>query len=384
MNTDTISILEDLIFNAILSNASDIHLEFILDKLKIRFRIDGELVKLDSIDKSLGILVISRLKVLSNMNVTQKRVPQDGKFTYDYQNRLIDIRVSSFPGVYGEKLVIRILDKFSHTLNVENLGFSEYIINYLRLLTNKTSGFFLVVGPTGSGKTTTLYSLLSLIDSNKKNIITLEDPVEYIIDGITQGQVNSEIDFTFAKGIRSILRQDPDIIMIGEIRDVETAKTALQASLTGHLVLSTLHTTDSVATVLRLLDMQIEPYLINSSLTGVLSQRLIKKLCNFCKTKVNLTDQEINFFEKYKINLASCYDSKGCSKCNNTGYSGRIVLSELLKFTNELRSLMTRNPIYSKIYDQACADGMISILDDMVKKVKNGYISYKELILFLN
>lgn len=378
-----IDIVEDLLLKAISNRASDIHLESLLDKLRVRVRIDGELSDIESIDKKLSLLVISRVKVLSNMNVAEKRIPQDGKFSYTYNNRDIDIRVSSFPGIYGEKLVVRLLDRFSHAFNLENLGFDAEIISKLNLLASRSNGFFLVVGPTGSGKTTTLYSLLSLVNTSQRNIVTLEDPVEYIINGVTQGNVNTEIGFTFAKGIRSILRQDPDVIMVGEIRDIETAKTALQAALTGHLVFSTLHTGSASSTLMRLLDMQIEPYLLTASLTGVLAQRLIKKLCTYCRTKINLKDHELKLLKKYNLCLSSAYHSLGCQECEFLGYKNRLLLSELLLVTHELRALFVKSPVYQDIYNQACADGMSPIVKDALNKANMGLISYKDLILLL-
>ena len=248
--------------------------------------------------------VLSRIKVLARMDIAERRIPQDGKFCSVLTVKTIDLRISTFPAVYGEKIVIRILDRFDHLLDLEHLGLSAQMLDYLKKLVNRSQGFFLVTGPTGSGKTTTLYSCISLLRSSEINIVTLEDPIEYSIPGITQGQVYPEIGFSFEKGIRALLRQDPDIIIVREIRDTQTASVAIQAALTGHLVLSTLHTNDAPSTVLRLLDMGIEPFLLNASLTAILAQRLARKLCEFCKVEETSISQEHELSHPISCRLA--------------------------------------------------------------------------------
>src|SRR5579872_3772289 len=278
--------VEAIIAQALAVGASDIHLEPTQKQLRVRFRIDGVLYDQKPVEHSLMQQVISRLKVLANINIAEKRIPQDGKFSEVHGKKPIDFRVSTFPGLFGEKIVVRILDRAAHAMKLEQLGFEPAMLSTLHQLARKQNGFFLVTGPTGSGKTTTLYGMLSYVHSPDKNITTLEDPVEYHLDGITQGHINPKAGFTFEKGIRALLRQDPNILMVGEIRDRETARVAIEAALTGHLVLSTLHTNNAPGAIMRLMDMNIEPFLINAALTGVLAQRLVRKLCFECKERI--------------------------------------------------------------------------------------------------
>lgn len=289
-----IRLVDDMVNRAIIHKASDIHLESTDKGLRVRFRIDGILYDQESIDQALMTHVISRLKVMANINIAQKRVPQDGKFNTMVGGQHIDLRVSTFPSMYGEKMVVRILDRTHNKIMLDALGMSDTMLENFKDLLARSNGFFLVTGPTGSGKTTTLYAALSTLSSPEKNVITLEDPVEYNLNGITQGQINPEAGFTFAKGIRSILRQDPDILMIGEIRDKETASIAIEAALTGHMVLSTLHANDAPSVIMRLMDMGIEPFLINAAITGVMAQRLARKICAHCRIAVTPDEQEKN------------------------------------------------------------------------------------------
>lgn len=376
-----VEIVDQIILSAILFESSDIHLESMEDHLRIRYRIDGILYDQNSISFALMFQVISRIKVLSNIDIAQKRIPQDGKFKVTLKDgNVIDLRISTFPSIYGEKIVIRILDRLKTTIALSNLGFdSEVNIKFNRLI-NKANGFILVTGPTGSGKTTTLYAALCAIHTSQKNIITLEDPVEYHIHGVTQGQINLGSGFTFAKGIRSLLRQDPDIAMIGEIRDKESARIAIEAALTGHLVFSTLHTNDAPGAIMRLMDMGIEPFLINAAISGVLAQRLVRKICFNCRHEYQPTDEEKLIMQNLNIKNNSLFKGLGCSKCNNLGNKGRIGIFELLVMTEDLRHLIVENPRFTSISSQAIKDGMQTLLQDAVNKVSSGIITLDELV----
>ncbi len=379
-----IDIVEQLILQAIESSASDIHLEPQNQELRVRFRIDGILYNQTLIPEEFSSRVISRIKILAQLNVAEYRIPQDGKILFKTLQDHIDLRVSTFPCINGEKIVIRLLDKFNKHLDINALGLSYHIINEVKNIAQLSSGFFLVTGPTGSGKTTTLHSMINLINKNEKNICTLEDPVEYYISGINQSNIYTEIGFTFEAGIKALLRQDPDIIMVGEIRDKATAQVAIQAALTGHLVLSTLHTNDSVQAVMRLLDMKIEPFLINSALTGVLAQRLIRKLCNSCKYQRQLTQDEKDIIKKLNINIDNAYFKSGCANCINIGYKGRIGIFELLFITPELKQLITKNPLAQEIYKQAHQESLIPFRLDIKQKIETGITDIYEIARILS
>ena len=374
-----VSRVDALLKDAIEHRASDIHLEPTRDELRVRFRIDGILVDQQPFSSSLTASIIARLKVLANMDSAERRIPQDGKFHLMHDGNEVDIRVSTFPCLHGEKMVVRILDRMLQTINLDNLGFEPTMLDAFKRLMQRQSGFFLVTGPTGSGKTTTLYATLSLLHNSEKNIVTLEDPVEYSLQGITQAQINLPVGFTFEKGIRSLVRQDPDIIMVGEIRDKITARIAIEAALTGHLVLSTLHTTDAPSAIMRLMDMGIEPFLINAALSGVLAQRLARKLCVDCRTTRPATSEEKSLLKQYGIkNMNVVYESHGCASCDNLGYKGRMGIFELLEISPELRSLISNNPQFDEIYQQAVTDGMKTLESDGAHKVKEGIISLAE------
>jgi type II secretory ATPase GspE/PulE/Tfp pilus assembly ATPase PilB-like protein len=375
-----VRLVDMLIDKAIIRDASDIHLEPTMNHLRVRFRIDGILYDQPSIEKSIMQQVISRLKVLAKMNIAEKRLPQDGKFSVVAHKAPIDLRLSTFPSLFGEKMVIRILDRGTHAMRLDQLGFMPAMLNKIKELTAKAHGFFLVTGPTGSGKTTTLYAVLSTLHAPEKNIVTLEDPVEYNLDGITQGPINPDAGFTFEKGIRSLLRQDPDILMVGEIRDRQTARTAIEAALTGHMVLSTLHTNDAPSAVMRLMDMGIESFLINAALTGVLAQRLARKICEGCKQPINRDASYNQLCTKLGIaHDVTLYHGNGCSQCDGLGYRGRTGIFELLVVSPALRSKMSTNPNFDAIYMQALDDGMITLLQDGIAKIKAGIISLEEL-----
>ena len=373
-------LVDSLLHKAIEVGASDIHLEPTTESMRVRYRIDGILYDQEPIDLADSSSVLSRLKVLSSIDIAQKRVPQDGKFRVkiDKKNNLIDLRVSTFPSIYGEKMVIRILDKAQNFKELEGLGFNQDALVKLYGLIKRPYGFFLVTGPTGSGKTTTLYSVLSKLNDAQRNIVTMEDPVEYNLDGITQSQINPKAGFTFDKGLRSILRQDPDVIMVGEIRDKQTAQTAIEAALTGHLVFSTLHTNDAASAVTRLIEMGIEPFLISASLVGVLAQRLVRKLCNKCKQQIALTLQEQEVLGKEKLQKA--YRPKGCKSCFNLGYKGRTGIFELLVVDDLIRELILNRLSVDAIRLKSVENGLKTMLDDGILKVKDGAVSVDELL----
>lgn len=375
-----ITLVNNLLKIAIDRKASDIHLESTEKGLRVRLRMDGMLVDHDLIDQALMPQVLSRLKVLAHINIAEKRIPHDGKFSSQESARCVDLRVSTFPSLYGEKMVIRILDRSHNKIALASLGMPEHMLNQFEQLLAKSNGFFLVTGPTGSGKTTTLYAALSHLNAPDKNIITLEDPVEYSVEGITQGQINPDAGFTFSKGIRSILRQDPDILMVGEIRDKETARTAIEAALTGHLVLSTLHTNDAPGVIMRLMDMGIEPFLINAAVSGVLAQRLGRKICQSCKQQVTPSDHDTMILQRLGAELEHVYKGVGCTDCLGLGYKGRTGIFELLPMTSAMRSLIVNKPYFDAIYAQAQADGMHTLAQDGVQKIKEGIITPQELM----
>lgn len=379
-NLSAVEIVDEIISSAINKSASDIHIESNENCLRIRYRLDGILYDQEPISSELMQNVIVRIKILANIDIAKKRIPQDGKIKIKHQNKLIDLRISTFPAVNGEKIVIRILDRTVMKISLENLGFSDLMLEKFIELLNKSQGFILVTGPTGSGKTTTLYASLSYLHSPEKNIITLEDPVEYHIDGITQGHIHLESGFTFAQGIRSLLRQDPDIAMIGEIRDKESAKIAIEAALTGHLVLSTLHTNNSPSTIIRLMDMGIDPFLINAAVTGIVAQRLARKICNNCKIQISPTLEEKQILDSLSIDLEYLYKGEGCESCNMLGYKGRIGIFELLIINDALQSLIVESPRFDEIYKKSVESGMISLQSDASSKIKDGLITLDELL----
>ncbi len=378
-----VQLVDAIIYKAIAHHASDIHLESTREGLRVRYRIDGILYDQPSVDKKIMFQLLSRIKVLAHIDIAEKRVPQDGKFQLMSGNNAIDLRVSTFPSIYGEKIVVRILDRAHTMIALDNLGLNQDMRTSFSALINKSNGFFLVTGPTGSGKTTTLYAALALLSSPEKNIITLEDPVEYNIDGITQGQINPEAGFTFEKGIRAILRQDPNIVMVGEIRDRQTAQIAIEAALTGHVVLSTLHTNNAPSVIMRLIDMGIEPFLINAAVSGVLAQRLARNICTQCRIHMEPTEYDRALLKRFGSTMKMVYKGKGCDACFQLGYKGRIGIFELLEVGSSLRSLIVQHPNADAVYAQARHDGMKTLAQDGLDKVARGLITVQELARIL-
>lgn len=381
MKTDApvIRLVNMLIGDAYRKRASDIHVEPMSDKLRLRYRIDGFLQEIPSPAKNLQASIISRIKLMAGMNIAEKRLPQDGRIRTMVDNKEFDLRVSSLPAQYGESVVLRILDR--RLLGFEELGFSDIQLNQFRNLINFPNGIILVTGPTGSGKSTTLYAALSSLDRKAKKILTVEDPVEYQINGINQIQVKPNIGLSFARVLRSMLRQAPDIIMVGEIRDLETASISVQAALTGHLIFSTLHTNDAPSAITRLVDMGVKPYLIAATLQAVLAQRLIRLLCTQCKEPYKPPKDEMKILElNQKDTGFILYRAKGCSRCSHTGYFGRTGIFELLVVNDEIRQLSYENMPSSRIREKARALGMMTLKEHVTQKVLSGLTTVQELV----
>jgi len=378
-----IRVVNSILEQAVEENASDVHLEPGEKNVRIRFRVDGVLREIMTLPLSAHNSVVSRIKILAGMDIAEKRLPQDGRTQHRVKGREIDIRVSSLPTVFGEKIVLRLLDRSTRLLKMEELGFSREALEGFRSLFMQPYGMVLVTGPTGSGKTTTLYAALSEINSIDKNIVTIEDPVEYVLTGINQVTVNPKAGLTFAVGLRSILRQDPDVIMIGEIRDVETAKIAVRAANTGHLVLSTLHTNDAPSALTRLMDMGVEPYLVASSVVGVLAQRLVRKICTSCKQEYYLpADAEERVFlgadPKEELKL---FKGSGCRACGFSGYRGRMAVTEVLKISSELRKMIMQKAHSEAMRQYAHKyEGFISMRQDGIEKARAGLTSLDEVM----
>ena len=334
-----IRLLNALLAEAIRENASDIHIEPFEDRLGIRLRVDGVLREIMQPPTAIGSLISSRIKVMAKLDIAEKRLPQDGRISLRIANRPVDVRVSTMPSGHGERVVLRLLDKQAGRLELEQIGMDAETTRMVDELIHMPHGIFLVTGPTGSGKTTTLYSALSRLNDRSRNLMTVEDPIEYFIDGIAQTQVNTRVDMSFARGLRAILRQDPDVVMVGEIRDLETAQIAVQASLTGHMVFSTLHTNTAVGAVTRLRDMGTEPYLLSSSLVGVLAQRLVRVLCDQCKRKREPTELDVDVIGHVAHDI-ELFEPVGCDSCNHIGYRGRTAIYELLRVDDDVRRLI--------------------------------------------
>jgi general secretion pathway protein E len=378
-----IRLVNQLIFQAARDRASDIHIEPFERDLLVRFRIDGILYDILSPPKRFQPIIISRIKIMAELNIAEKRLPQDGRIRIRLAGKDIDIRVSIVPTAHGERVVMRLLDKATTVLQLEELGLLGHKVETVHRLIRQTHGIMLVTGPTGSGKTTTLYACLSKINTTDKNIITIEDPVEYQLHGIGQIQVNPKIELTFASGLRSILRQDPDVIMVGEIRDLETAEIAIQAALTGHLVFSTLHTNDSFGAMTRLLDMGIEPFLVSSSVIAVMAQRLVRRVCPECRVPYTPTREEIEEIGITPQRLAGrpiYKQGTGCALCKNKGYKGRSGIHELLVIDDEIRSLVMKSADAASIRRTATAHGMNTLREDGADKVLAGETTVEEVL----
>ena len=375
-----IKLINAMLSEAIKEGASDIHVETFERALVIRFRIDGVLREILKPNRKLASLLISRIKVMSKMDIAEKRVPQDGRISLRIGGRGVDVRVSTLPSSFGERVVMRLLDKNNTKLELKHLGMTLDNRNKMSELIHKPHGIILVTGPTGSGKSTTLYAALSEINSRDRNILTVEDPVEYQLDGIGQTQVNPKVDMTFSRGLRAILRQDPDVVMIGEIRDLETAQIAVQASLTGHLVLSTLHTNTAVGAVTRLRDMGLEPFLLSSSILGVLAQRLVRTLCADCREGAPPTERELEQLASNRVVDATIiYHPKGCENCNQTGYRGRTGIHELLIVDEDVRD-MIHSGAGEQIVERHIRPFTPSIRQDGLAKVLEGVTTLEEVL----
>lgn len=376
-----IRLVNSLLSQAIRERASDIHIEPFEKDVVARFRIDGILYNILTIKKRFQASIASRIKIMSGLNIAEKRLPQDGGMRIKIAGKDVDIRVSIVPTAFGERIVLRLLYRESALLPLEEIGLSGDILEKFKDLITRPHGIILVTGPTGSGKTTTLYAALSKINSPDKNIITIEDPIEYQIKGIGQIQVNPKINLTFAAGLRSVLRQDPDVILVGEIRDSETAEIAIQAALTGHLVFSTLHTNDAAGAITRLLDMKIEPFLISSSVTAILAQRLVRVLCKECREPYQLTALEMNELEiSFEASGRTVFRAKGCSACFNTGYFGRTAIYEMLVMDDDIRRLVMKNADAATIKSAAMDKGMRTLRQDGADKVLSGITAVEEVV----
>lgn len=369
-----------IIQNAVKEGASDIHIEPGEKKIKVRLRIDGILFESMNPPPQMAAAITSRLKIMADLDISERRVPQDGRIRCVVGGRKLDLRVSSLPTGYGEKIVMRILDTKSINVQLEDLGFDDHTLDIWKGQINQPHGILLVTGPTGSGKTTTLYSSLRQIDKAKLNVSTVEDPIEYHLDGITQTQTHAKIDMTFAKALKALLRQDPDVIMLGEIRDHETAHTAVQAALTGHLVLSTLHTNDAPSSVTRLVNIGLEPFLVGAAVNGVLAQRLLRRLCPHCKAQEKPSEEMAEFLQINDLPSQEMWMPQGCDKCRNTGYSGRVGIYEMLAVDDTLRDVIARNPNVSEFRRMCLERGMKSLRQDGINKTSAGLTSIQEVL----
>ncbi|WP_048600483.1 GspE/PulE family protein [Rubeoparvulum massiliense] len=378
--TPVIRLVNQLLQHAVELQASDIHIDPQESQVLVRYRVDGVLRTERTLPKHMQNVLIARIKVMGEMDITESRLPQDGRIKVDLDFHPIDLRISTLPTVYGEKVVLRVLDLGNALNELSKLELNKLNLKRYMNLIQRPTGIILITGPTGSGKTSTLYATLNYLNDEAVNIITVEDPVEYQIEGINQVQVNGKVGLTFARGLRSILRQDPNIVMVGEIRDLETAEIAIRASLTGHLVLSTLHTNDSVSTIIRLVDMGIEPFLVAASVSGVMSQRLVRRVCRDCKTKRPPEQWEKELFTKHGLELDEVIYGKGCGTCNMTGYKGRIALQEILILDDQMKQMIMEKASLFEIRQYAKDQGTIFLLEDGLRKVSEGLTTLDEVL----
>ena len=379
-DTPMVKLVNQILSSAVFQRASDIHIDPLDDKVLVRYRVDGILEEVREFPIRIHNQMISRIKVMSGMDITETRIPQDGRIQTLIQQKSIDLRISTLPTVRGEKVVMRILDLSGAMSRIKNIGLDTKEERLVRDMIAQPNGIVLVSGPTGSGKTTTLYACLHELNDPNVNIVTVEDPVEIKVQGINQVQVHPDVNMTFASALRSILRQDPNIIMIGEIRDVETAEISIRASLTGHLVLSTIHTNDAVKTIMRLLDMEIEPFLLASSLTGVISQRLVRRLCTECSFDDEPNPSEVAMFKRYAIDLEHVKRPKGCPSCNYKGFAGRVGIFEVLPIKAELQRLISESAPLNVLERAARQQGTMSLLQAGLQKVKQGITTLEEVM----
>lgn len=375
-----VKLVNQMLASAYQQKASDIHIDPHEKDMHVRFRIDGQLKTQQILPKTIQSMVTARIKIMSNLDITESRVPQDGRIKVRIDRNEIDLRVSTLPLVYGEKIVMRILDLGSNLNDLKKLGFNKINLERFYRLIEQPNGIVLITGPTGSGKSSTLYAALNHLNTEEVNIITVEDPVEYQLEGINQVQVNPKVGLTFAAGLRSILRQDPNIVMVGEIRDTETAEIAVRASLTGHLVLSTLHTNDSISTIFRLIDMGVEPFLVAASVSGIMAQRLVRRVCRDCQEEHQPTERELEIFKKRGITIDQVMRGKGCANCNGTGYKGRIAVHELLVVDDVIKQMIMNKATLQKIEEYAEKQRTIFLIDDGLLKVKRGLTTTEEVL----
>jgi type IV pilus assembly protein PilB len=382
--TPIVKFVNLVLFQAVNDRASDIHFEPFEDEFKIRYRVDGALYEMAPPPKHLAAPVTSRLKIMSNLNIGERRMPQDGRISLNLGGRQIDFRISTLPTQFGESVVLRVLDRSALSLDLENLGLPKHVLDYTQEAIQQPNGIFVVTGPTGSGKTTTLYSCLRKINTIDSKLLTAEDPVEFDIEGIMQVQINEGVGMTFMKALRAFLRQDPDIIMLGEMRDLETSQIAIQASLTGHLVLSTLHTNDAPGAVTRLVDMGVEPFLISSSLMAVLAQRLVRTICKNCRTPFEPTENQLSLLNlsPHDIGDKVFYYGRGCSNCNDTGYKGRKGIFELLAITDPVRELINERAPTIVVRQKAVEEGMITLREDGLRGIFDGLTTIEEVLKY--
>ncbi|WOV82943.1 GspE/PulE family protein [Sporosarcina jeotgali] len=380
LDSPVVRLVNQLMVSAVAQKASDIHLDPQENELIIRYRLDGLLKTERVLPKHMQGMLTARIKILANLDITEQRLPQDGRIKTTIDFRPIDLRVSTLPTIFGEKIVMRILDLSSSLSDLKKLGFNPLNLDRFLEEINRPNGIVLISGPTGSGKSSTLYAALNKLNSEEVNIITVEDPVEYQLSGVNQIQVNQNVGLTFATGLRSILRQDPDIVMVGEIRDRDTVEIAIRASLTGHLVLSTIHTNDSVASITRLLDMGVEPFLVTASLNAVVAQRLIRKVCRDCGKKMPATTREQEIFAKRGLTVEEINRGSGCAACNMTGYRGRVAIHEVLLIDDAMRELINSNATPAKMREAAVKSGTIFLIDDGLDKVIQGLTTTEEVL----
>ncbi len=375
-----VRLVNQIISNAVSQKASDIHIDPQETKLVIRYRVDGMLRVERVLPKNMQAFLTARIKIMSNLDITEHRIPQDGRIKINLDFYPVDLRVSTLPTVYGEKIVLRILDLSNALIEIDKLGFNKVNLSRFKNMIERPNGIVLITGPTGSGKSTTLYAALNKLNEESVNIITIEDPVEFQLEGIAQIQVNQNIGMTFAAGLRSILRQDPNIIMVGEIRDKETVEIAIRASLTGHLVLSTLHTNDALSSINRLVDMGMEPFLVATSLSGIIAQRLIRKVCRDCAEPHEATPREIEIFASRGLKIDKVMRGKGCASCNMTGYKGRLAIYEVVTVNEEMRRAIMTTDSLTKLREIAIKNKTIFLIDDGLLKVKQGLTTTEEVL----